>query len=123
MYSLGEVESLKTQLSEYTQVNTAAQALVEMVDRPEEGTEVTKTLMERLREAPQKVVGYLADNTKLYVAHILGLFNSYQPQANLIPLGEGMVLECSEETFIKFREEAKPIAEKIIQSLEQDEES
>ena len=94
-----------------------------MVDPAEEGVPSAKTLVERLREAPQKVVGYLSDNTKLYVAHVLGLFKSYWPQAYLVPLGEGMAIECSEEKFSKFREEAKPIAKRIVQCLEQDEEN
>jgi len=33
-----------------------------------------------------------------------------------------MAVECSEENFAWIREESKPIAEKIIESLEQDEE-
>jgi hypothetical protein len=111
------------QLAEYTELKDAAQTLVDMVDPQVERTPSTKTLVERLREAPKKVVGYLSDNTKLYVAHVLGLFKSYWPQANLVPLGEGMAVECSEEKFSKFREEAKPIAERIVQCLEQDEES
>ena len=93
-----------------------------MVDPPEEGAEVSKTLVERLQEAPQKIVGFLSDNAKLYVAHVLGLVKSYWPQANLAPLGQGMAVECSKENFARFREEAKPIAEKIVEFLEQDEE-
>ena len=58
-----------------------------MVDPPVEGAEVSKTLVEQLREAPQKIVGFLSDNAKLYVAHVLGLLKSYWPQANLAPLG------------------------------------
>ena len=91
-----------------------------MADLPEEGTEMTKTLVERLREAPQKIVRYLSDNTKLYVAHVLGLVKSYWPQANQAPLGEGMAMVSSEEDFSKFVEEAKPVTEKIVESLEQD---
>ena len=48
-----------------------------MVDPPEEGAEVSKTLVERLREAPRKFVGFLSDNSKLYVARVLGLVKSY----------------------------------------------
>ena len=97
----------------------AAQILVHMVDPPEEGAEDTKTLVERLREAPHKIVEYHSDNAKQYVAHVLGLVMSYWPQAKLAPLGEGMAEECSEEDFAK---EAKPVAKKIVESLEQDEE-
>ena len=94
-----------------------------MVDPPEEGVPSAKTLVERLREAPQKVVGYLSDNIKLYVAHVLELFKSYWHQANLVPLGKGVAVECSEEKISEFREEVKPIAGEIVKSLEQDEES
>jgi len=104
------------------ELKMAAQILVHMVDPPEEGAEDTKTLVERLREAPHKIVEYHSDNAKQYVAHVLGLVKSYWPQAKLAPLGEGMAEECSEEDFAKFQEEAKPVAKKIVESLEQDEE-
>ena len=84
------------------ELRAAAQAVVDMVDPPEEGTKITKTLVERLQEAPQKIVGYLADNTNLYVVHVLGLFKSYCREANLVPPGEGMAVECSEENITKF---------------------
>jgi hypothetical protein len=41
-----------------------------MVDPPEKGAGVTKTLVERLREAPHKIVEYLSDNAKQHVAHV-----------------------------------------------------
>ena len=83
-----------------------------MVDPPKEGVPSAKTLVERLREAPQKDV-----------VHVLELFKSYWHQANLVPLGKGVAVECSEEKFSEFREEVKPIAGEIVKSLEQDEES
>ena len=39
----------------------------------EEGVATSKSLSERLREAPQKIAGYLSETTKDYVAHVLGL--------------------------------------------------
>lgn len=112
---------MKAQLSEYSELKRATQTIVDMVDPPEEGTLVQRLWWSNFKKIP-KVVGYLSDNTKLYVAQVLGLFKSYWPQANLVPLGEGMS-ECSEEKFSAFREEAKPIAEKIVKSSEQDEKS
>ena len=56
---------------------------------------------------------------KSYIAHVLGLIKSYWPQAKLAPLASGIAIECSEEDFIRYREEAKPIAEEIIKSLEE----
>jgi len=58
--------------------------------------------------------------TKQYVAHVLGLVKPYWPVANLIPLGEGMAAECTEEKFAEYLEEVNPIAEKVIKSLEQE---
>ena len=39
---------LKEQLAEYSELKIAAQAIADMVDPPEEGAEVSKTLVERL---------------------------------------------------------------------------
>jgi hypothetical protein len=40
--------------------------------------------------------------------------------ANLSPLADGMAADCSEEKFSKFVEEAKLVAQKLIDSLEQE---
>ena len=63
---------------------------------------------------PQKIMMYLSDTTRGYVSHVLGLVKSYWPQANLIPLGEGISAECSKERFTTFVEEMKPVADKIV---------
>ena len=52
------------QAKELTEFKTVAQAVVDMVDPiEEEGAEV-KSLVERLREGPQKIVGYLFEMSK-----------------------------------------------------------
>jgi len=88
---------------ELDELKAAAQAVVDMVDPPEEGTEQVKTLLERLRGAPQKIVKYLSDNTRQYVSHVLGLVKSYWPQANLTPV-EGMAIECTDQKFANLGE-------------------
>jgi len=45
---------------------------------------------------------------------------SYWLQANLVPLGEGMAIEWTEEQFADLVEEVKPVADKIVGSLEQE---
>lgn len=42
--------------------------------------------------------------------HILVLFKSYWPKANLEPLVTGMAADCSEEKFKEFVEEVRPVA-------------
>ena len=39
---------------------------------------------------------------------------------NLTPLGEGIVVECLEEKFVDLVEEVKPIADRIVDGLEQE---
>ena len=88
-----------------------------MVD-PQEGTSSSKSLVERLEEAPKKILDYLSSSTKSYVAHVLGLIRSYWPQATLAPLASRIAVDCSEKDFIRYRDEAEPLAEEIIKSLE-----
>ena len=53
-----------------------------------------------------------------YLAHALGLVKSFLPSANLALIGDGVAVGCSEEKFSKFVVEMKPIADKVINSLE-----
>jgi hypothetical protein len=69
-----------------------------MVD-PAEGVVNNRTLLKRLHEAPQKIVGYVFETTKTYVAHVLGLVKSFWPKANVEPLANDMAADCSEEQF------------------------
>ena len=112
-----ERDLLKEELAE---LRSAAEAVVAMVDPIEEGSTSDKALVDRLKEAPQKITNFLTETSKDYVAYVLGLVRSYWPQARLAPLGEGMAAECSEEDFTKYTEEAKPVADKIVDMLEQE---
>ena len=90
-----------------------------MVDPPEEGDVQGKTLLEHLQGAPQKIIKYLLDTSHQYVSHVLGLVKSYWSKANLTPLKEGMSVECTEERFANFVKEVKPVADMIVDILEQ----
>ena len=85
----------------------------------EEGEAGDKTLVERLREAPQKITSFLSDTSRQYLAHALGLVKSFWPGANLSLIGDGLADGCSDEKFAEYVDEVKPIADKIIGSLEQ----
>ena len=105
---------------ELGELEAAAHADVDMVDPPEEGTQEDRTQVERLQGTPQKIMRYLSDTTREYVSHVLGLVKSYWPLANLIPLGEGMTEECTEEKIAILVEEVKPVANRIVDILEQE---
>lgn len=91
------------QPAEHERLVAAARRVVEMVDPQEEGMSSTKSLVERLEEAPHKILSFLFDNTRLYIAHVLALVKSYWPQAKLAPLASGVAVDFLEEDFIQIR--------------------
>ena len=111
-----ERDLLKKELSE---LKTVAQAVVDLVDPVEESSLTSKTLAERLCGAPQRIADYLTEKSKGYIAHVLGLVMSYWPSARIALLGDGMSVECDDNKFTKYVEEAEPVAEQIVKMLEQ----
>ena len=97
-------------------LEAAAQVVVGMVE-DEEASE--KSLLERLHEVPQRLSSFFSDTSRYYLAHALGLVKSFLPFANLPLIGDGVAIGCSEEKFSEYVEEMKPIADKVISSLEQ----
>ena len=88
-----------------------------MVDPQEEGASSSKSLVERLEEAPKKILDYLSSTTKNYIAHLLGIVKSYWPRHDLAPIALGIASECPNAYFLRYREEAEPIAEEIIKNF------
>ena len=62
----------------------------------EDGEAGNKTLVECLRDAPQKITSFLSDTSKQYLAHALGLVKSFWPAANLALIGEIGRASCRE---------------------------
>ena len=96
-------------------LEVAAKVVVDMVEDEGAGE---KSLMERLREDPQWLSSFFSDTSREYLAHALGLVKSFLPSTNLSPLGDGVAVGCSEEQFSEYVAEMKPIADKVISSLE-----
>ena len=61
-------------------LEAAAQVVVDMVEDEEAGG---KSLLDRLREAPQRLSSFFSDISRDYLAHALGLVKSFLPSANL----------------------------------------
>ena len=93
----------------------AAQVVVGMV---KEGDAGDKSMLEHLREAPQRLSSFFSDTSREYLAHALGLVKSFLPSANLSLIGDGVTVGCSEEKFSEYVTEMKPIADKVISGLE-----
>ena len=92
-----------------------AKVVVDMVEDEGAGE---KSLLERLREAPQRLSSFFSDTSREYLAHALGLVKSFLPSANLSPIGDGVAVGCSKEKFSEYVAEMKPIADRVISGLE-----
>jgi hypothetical protein len=98
----------------------AAQQLIDMVDPQEGGKADGRSLLERLLGAPQKVLGFIAKAPITCVSHALSFVKSFWPQARLEVFAQGAATDCSEEQFSEYLLEARPVAEKIVESVMQD---
>jgi len=96
-------------------LEAAAQVVIGMVEDEEAGE---KSLLERLREAPQRLGSFFSDTSRDYLAHALGLVKSFLPSVNLSFMGDGDAVGCLEERFSAYVAEMKPIADKVISGLE-----
>ena len=96
-------------------LEAAAQVVVGMVEDEEAGG---KSLLERLRVAPQRLSSFFSDTSRDYLAHALGLVKSFLLSVNLSFIGDGVAIGCSKERFSEYVAELKPIADKVISSLE-----
>ena len=105
---------------ELEDLRMAAQQLVEVVD-PQEGDAADKrSLLERLREALQKVLKFIAEAPITYVSLALGIVKSFWPKARLEVLAGGVAADYPLDKFEEYLEEVKPTAAKIVESLEQE---
>jgi hypothetical protein len=91
-----------------------------MVDPPEEGEANPRPLLERLREAPKKVLKFLSEAPVTSVNNALAIMKSFLPSAQLEIFAQGMAADCTEDQFDRYLLEAQPVSECIVQSVMQD---
>ena len=83
----------------------AAKVVVDMVEDEGAGE---KSLLERLRETPQRLSSFFSETSREYLAHALGLVKSFLPSVNLSFIGDGVAVGCSEKKFSEYVAEMKP---------------
>ena len=89
---------------------------MDMLDS-EEGSSSSKSLVERLEEAPKKFFDIMTATSKNYLTHMIGVVKSYLPQYNLTPIAKGIAPDCSDEKFQGYCKESEVIAEEILKNL------
>ena len=87
-----------------------------MVDS-EEGSSSSKSLVERLEEAPKKFFDIMTATSKNYLTHMIGVVKSYLPQYNLTPIAKGIAPDCSDDKFQGYCKESEVIAEEILKNM------
>ena len=102
------MERLESSLQELT---SAAQDAVNAIAPPEDGD--TRSLVERLRAAP----GRVADLCKTVCKQVIAVVRSYYPGADLSTAGDGIAQDCSDENYVRYLEEAEPIAAKMTKFI------
>ena len=63
-----------------------------MVDS-EEVSSSSKSLVERLEDAPKKFFDVMTATSKNYLTHMIGVVKSYWPQYNLAPIAKGITAD------------------------------
>jgi hypothetical protein len=114
------LQRIKTLGEELEDLRGAARELVDMVDPPEESEANPRPLLERLREAPKKVMKFLSEAPITCVNNALAIVKSFLPNAQLEIFAQGMAADCTEEQFDRYLLEAQPVSERIVQSVMQD---
>ena len=110
------VDGTKEHQKELKELRVAAQTIVESLG----STGVSDgSLDDRLQKVPQKFAEYLAEASRNCVAQALGLVKSYWPWSKIGVLGDGMCSTCDHDQFVKFVEEAEPVADQIVKLIDQ----
>ena len=71
----------------------------DMIDPQEGEASSSRSLVERLEEAPRKIIDFMTTTSMNYLTHMLGIVNSYWPQHNLAPIAKGIAVDCSDQDF------------------------
>jgi hypothetical protein len=77
-----------------------------MMDPPEEGEASPRPLLERLHEAPKKVLKFLTEAPVACVSNTLAVVKSFLPNARLEIFAQGMAADCTEGQFDQNLQEA-----------------
>ena len=89
---------------------------MDVVDTKEESSS-SKSLVERLEEAPQKFFDVMTTTSKNYLTHMTGVVKSYLPQYNLAPIAKGIAPSCSDKKFREYCKESEVIVKEILQNM------
>jgi hypothetical protein len=74
-------------------------------------------LVDRLREAPSRLVTYVKHLAKSIPNQVLAFMKSYFPKAPVDVVAGGLAANCSDEQYAELLEQMAPIAEQVTEKL------
>jgi hypothetical protein len=74
-------------------------------------------LVDRLKEAPERLATYVKHLAKSIPNHVLGFMKSYFPKAPVEVVAGGLAANCTDEQYTEFLEQMAPIAEQVAEKL------
>ena len=75
---IGDMKQIRELSQQLADLETADKVVVDMVEDEEAGE---KSLLDHLREAPQRLSSFFSDISRDYLAHALGLVKSFLPSS------------------------------------------
>ena len=109
-------DGAKEYRKELRELQVAAQTMVESIGSSEESE---GSLADRLRVVPHKFAEYLVGTSRNCVVQALSLVKLYWPWVKIGVLGDDMCSTCDHDQFVKFVEEAEPVADQIVKLIGQ----
>jgi hypothetical protein len=108
-----DYEKLQAQLKE---LEEAALPIARLLV-PHPGEPKIAPLVDRLREAPGRLVTYVKHLVKSIPNQILAYMKSYFPKAPVDIVAGGLAANCTDEQYVELLEQIAPIAEQVTEKL------
>jgi hypothetical protein len=84
---------------------------------PHPGGPKIAPLVDRLREAPGRLVTCVKHFTKSIPNQVLAYMKSYFPKAPVEVVAGGLAANCTDEQYAELLEQMAPIAEQVVEKL------
>ena len=99
-------------------LEASARRIIEIVDPPQLGVADSRSVLERLKNVPTQIAGYMMGTSKYVARHVLGLIRSWYPRLDTRYLAEGIPNDCTLEQFQGNLQEVEPLVYCIVGSLD-----
>jgi hypothetical protein len=74
-------------------------------------------LVDRLKEAPGRLAGYVKHLVKSIPNQVLAYMKSYFPKAPVDVVAGGLAINCSDDQYKELQKQMAPIAEQVAEKL------